>query len=269
MEEDELDEIIEKKIKFLLNLQRIPLQTHKLKLTTEPPDSISLEDIEMLFGKFWKLQSIQTKENFYVLEFCNVHDAFIAKQTLHNHHDSDSNQTLRLDWVVEPGSDIFENKLTAVLEYLPCLKERGSESEHCERVNILKYVSVFPITIPENNFHILHKLHGVKGCNFRKILEAVTKGVSSNTRPKDILKIKIITVPLQIVIYSRFLDKFQRSITLINELLSTLYDEYRRYCFNTNKDPGVLHIKRRDMIRNRVKLLRASRTTEGNVYLTT
>jgi len=268
MEEEDIDEILEKKIKFLMNLQRIPLQTCRLKLTAEPPGSITCEDVEMLFSKFWKVHSITAKENSFVIEFGNVHDAFIAKQTLHNYTDSQLNQTLKLDWIVESETDVLDSKLTAVLEYLPVLKEHNSEITPCEKVHILKYVSMFPIPIPENNFNILHKIHGVKGCNFRKIIEAVAKGVSSNVKPADILKVKIISKPLQIVISSRFLDKFQRAITLVNELLSTLYDEYRRYCFNTNKDPGVLHLKRRDMIRNRSKMLRNSRATEGNIYLT-
>lgn len=110
------------------------------------------------------------------------------------------------------------------------------------------------------------KLIGAKGCNMKRIIEICSKDTGA-VNMQDIVKLRLrgrgsgfkegpnkeeSEEPLHLCISSRFHDKYQLACHLTQELIQNIYEEYKRFCERSGKEPGVsLQIKKTESISGR------------------
>jgi hypothetical protein len=58
--------------------------------------------------------------------------------------------------------------------------------------------------------------------------------------------------PLHLCISSKYLDRYRKACSLVQELVSGVYDEYRRYCERTGRYPtNCLYVQKEESISSR------------------
>jgi len=113
-----------------------------------------------------------------------------------------------------------------------------------------KYTCRFEIQIEnDKEFQVARRLIGAKGCNMKKIVEMCSKN-QDGTSIQDAVKLRLrgkgsgykegpfnkeSDEPLHLCISSKFMDRYKVACQLVNELVSTVYEEYKKYCEKTNK----------------------------------
>ena len=110
-----------------------------------------------------------------------------------------------------------------------------------------KYTCRFEILLDnEKDFQIARKLIGAKGCNMKRIVENCGndymndvklrlrgKGSGFKEGPYN----KESDDPLHLCISSKHIDKYQLACGLVNDLINTVYEEYKKHCYKLNKTP--------------------------------
>jgi len=115
-----------------------------------------------------------------------------------------------------------------------------------------KYTCRFEIQIEnEKEFQVARRLIGAKGCNMKKIVEMCSKNQDGSTL-YDAVKLRLrgrgsgykegpfnkeSDETLHLCISSKFLDRYNAACQLVNELVFTVYEEYKKYCEKTNRTP--------------------------------
>ena len=122
----------------------------------------------------------------------------------------------------------------------------------------LKYIARFPITMQDHQlFHLHQKLLGAKGCNFRKIVEICSKDTPIPERPKDLIKIRInilSNIETEIKVTSRIANKFHTACGLLYELITVIFEEYKRYCEIQGINPSDLRVRKLEQIKGRNRI---------------
>lgn len=144
--------------------------------------------------------------------------------------------------------------------YANVYQEPGKINENLPNV---KYTCRFDIQIEnEKEFQVARKLIGAKGCNMKRILDLCYK--SSNVPIQEVVKLRLrgrgsgfkegptmqeSDEPLHLCISSRYLDKYDLARHLAKELILNVYEDYKRFCERTGKEPIVnLQIKMKEYV---------------------
>jgi len=109
-------------------------------------------------------------------------------------------------------------------------------------------------------------LIGAKGCNMKRIIEMCIRD-NKEKHSQDALKLRLrgrgsgfkegpsqqeSDEPLHLCVSSRFYDKYLLACHLVQELLMSVYEEYRDYCTKTGKDcPDDLSIRKIENVSGR------------------
>lgn len=110
-----------------------------------------------------------------------------------------------------------------------------------------KYTCRFEILLDnDKDFQIARKLIGAKGCNMKRIVDSCGnsdyndvklrlrgKGSGFKEGPHN----QESDDPLHLCISSKNYDTYGYACSLVEELLQTVYDEYRKHCSKFNKQP--------------------------------
>jgi len=107
-----------------------------------------------------------------------------------------------------------------------------------------KYTCKFYVQIDnDNEFQVARRLIGAKGCNMKKIVELCSKGPEGNFL-NDAVKLRLrgrgsgykegpmnkeSEEPLHLCISSKFLENYKGACGLVQELLTSVYDEYKKF----------------------------------------
>ena len=115
-----------------------------------------------------------------------------------------------------------------------------------------KYTCKFDIQIEnDREFQVIRKLSGAKCCNFRRIVDLCSRG-----SVQEVVKLKLKgrnsegsewgvsdkpspDEPLALYITSKYYDKYLLARHLAKELILNVYEDYKRYCDRTGKEPTV------------------------------
>lgn len=133
-----------------------------------------------------------------------------------------------------------------------------------------KYTCRYEILLDSNDkeFQIARKLIGSKGCNMKRIVEAC--GGKSENEVKLRLRgqgsgykegpyNKESDDPLHLCISSKNYDKYQNACQLVQELINSVFEEYKRFCYKMNKTPlQKIYAKKEEGI--------SRKSTQGNGY---
>jgi hypothetical protein len=130
-----------------------------------------------------------------------------------------------------------------------------------------KYTCKYEIQIDnDNEFQVARRLIGAKGCNMKRIVEMCSR-TSDGKFISDAVKLRLrgrgsgykegpnnreSEEPLHLCISSKFFDKYQRACVLVQELISNVYEEFRRYCDRIGKIPcSNLSIQKEEAVSSR------------------
>jgi len=130
-----------------------------------------------------------------------------------------------------------------------------------------KYTCKFEVQIEnDNEFQVARRLIGAKGCNMKKIVEMCSRGKDGKFL-SEAVKLRLrgrgsgykegpynreSDDPLHLCISSKFLDQYKRACSLVQELITNVYEEYKRYCDRTGKVPSTnLNIQKEEGISSR------------------
>lgn len=112
-----------------------------------------------------------------------------------------------------------------------------------------KYTCRFEILLDnDKDFQIARKLIGAKGCNMKRIVENCGgpndnyndvklrlrgKGSGFKEGPYN----KESDDPLHLCISSKHFEKYQQACNLVQDLINTVHEEYKKHCYKFNKTP--------------------------------
>lgn len=103
----------------------------------------------------------------------------------------------------------------------------------------------------EPGFQVSNRLLGAKGSNIKRIIEFCSKGANGTPVP-DAVKIRLrgkgsnynefcenneTEEKLNIYVCSKYVEKYRKACTLVQELLINVYEEYKRYCERNGIEP--------------------------------
>jgi hypothetical protein len=139
-----------------------------------------------------------------------------------------------------------------------------------------KYTCRFEILIDnDKEFQIARKLIGSKGCNMKKIVESC--GSDHNNEVKLRLRGRgsgfkegphklESDEPLHLCVSSKNYEKYQQACDLLEELILTVFDEYKKYCHKTNKIPlQKIYIKKEEGISRKSTQIQGRENTNNNI----
>ncbi len=139
-------------------------------------------------------------------------------------------------------------------------------------VPLAKYTCRFDIQIEnDREFQVTRKIMGAKGCNVRRIVDLCARGNAGASM--EVVRVRLRgrgsdcpenpvdrpqteeprraenDDPLNLSITSRYYDKYLLARHLAKELILNVYEDYKRYCDRTGKEPIVgLQIKMTESI---------------------
>ena len=122
-------------------------------------------------------------------------------------------------------------------------------NQNLEEKNYGKYTCKYEILIPnDKDFQVARRLIGSKGCNMKKILNECKQNNNINDNIKLRLRgrgsgykegpqNKESDEPLHLCISAKNQEEMKKACGLVDELLSKIYDEYKKYCIKNNIVP--------------------------------
>ena len=122
-------------------------------------------------------------------------------------------------------------------------------NQNLEEKNYGKYTCKYEILIPnDKDFQVARRLIGSKGCNMKKILNECKQNNNLNDNIKLRLRgrgsgykegpqNKESDEPLHLCISAKNQEEMKKACGLVDELLSKIYDEYKKYCIKNNIAP--------------------------------
>jgi len=174
-----------------------------------------------------------------------------------------THQTQRKNSTTSGNSNI-ENSNTSNIPY----EERKGQNSNQGGISG-KYTCRFEIQIEnDKDFQVARRLIGAKGCNMKKIVELCGKN-QDGTTSTDVVKLRLrgkgsgykegpfnkeSEEPLHLCISSKFADRYKFACNLVQELVASVYEEYKKYCSKINKVPVTcLAIRREEGMSTRKK----------------
>jgi hypothetical protein len=223
-------------------------------------DDIGSQQVQRICEVFGTIEKIESKDKSYFVTYVNPSDAMIAKDTINDIKADELGYDITADWVInDEVSRVFEIIPTPNV-FLP-IPHKNNSSFKPDPPEYIKYIARFPITLQNSeDFHLYHKLLGAKGCNFRKIIERCTKDSGIPEKPKDLIKLKITkNEETEIKVTSKYLNKFNIACELLHELITLVFEEYKKYCETLGTNPSDLRIRKLQQIKGRARVFRERR----------
>ncbi|OMJ74728.1 hypothetical protein SteCoe_26271 [Stentor coeruleus] len=256
------------KIKAYMEQQGISPNTKSLEIKCSQSSIIPQQHLQKLFENFGVIEQIDYKDKTftYILTYKHASDAMLAKISLEGASIDDIGYEFSLSFVEnEESNRVFEFMPTPEV-FIPIARKNSIISK-AELPESLKYIAWFPISMEDSeNFHLKEKLLGAKGCNFRKIVEICAKDFVVPERSKDLIKLKIINEPeFSIKLTSRYCQKFQTACGLIYELITVVFEEYKRYCEIQGLNPSSLRVRKLEQVRGRARVFQ-ERHEDPSIY---
>ena len=122
-------------------------------------------------------------------------------------------------------------------------------NQNIEEKNYGKYTCKYEILIPnDKDFQVARRLIGSKGCNMKKILNECKQNNNINDNIKLRLRgrgsgykegpqNKESDEPLHLCISAKNQEEMKKACGLVDDLLSKIYDEYKKFCIKNNITP--------------------------------
>lgn len=255
---------LSKRIRIVMQEQNIPLNSKTLSVNA--PNEV-LEAIMPMLSDLGSIDRTDMQVNRLLITYSKVAEAFLAREALDG--------LLIGEIKVTANWEPIANKLKASL-YTP-IPEVFMGSSLCSSgiplppSTPLKYTATFPISVPNDTiFCAKARVLGARGCNFYRIVDTCSKKlVFEPERASEVIKLRIVEEPeFAIKINSRFLDLLQIASKLTSELLSALYDEYKRFCEIAEIVPPDLTVMNFQRVKGRLQALRAGLGTLANCMAT-
>jgi hypothetical protein len=134
------------------------------------------------------------------------------------------------------------------------------EDKKCQdKFSTGKYTCRFDIQIEnDKDFQVSRRLIGAKGCNMKKVIEKCSY-TNEGRYLEDSVKLRLrgkgsgfkegpsnkeSDEPLHLCISSKYFDKFKIACTLVQELILSVYEEYKKYCEKSHRSLPTLSIKK-------------------------
>jgi len=247
MQTEELD----KKVKGILFSEGISPNAKTLLVNAEG-SSLSVEDLERICREFGEVDSTQQKPDGTYVTFAQTTDAYIAKEALQNTRIDDSGKTLQIEWTEKVTSKRVLNFTEVPEVFTP---PRNPEAVQTQEPADMEYKGVVKVPIREEHGFLLHqKLLGAKGCNFRKIVEECARDTPIPPDPAHLLRLQLAKQDgYQIHVSSRYREKFAAAMDKIETLVSMVFEEFKRHCYQLGITPPDLRIQSDETITGRAK----------------
>jgi len=248
------------RIKVIMKEQNFPLNSKTISLIG--PTEL-LDELVPLLTDVGTVERTERLENKLKVTYSKVTEAFLAREAFNGLQIGEI-QIIAI-WEAEPNklkTNLFP-PIPDVFTPLP-LSSSGTDLPPSTP---LKYTSFFPIQVPnDRTFNTKARVLGAKGCNFYKIVDTCAENLLfDSSRAAEIIKLRIIEEPeFGIKISSRFLDILQSACKMTTELLSALYDEYKRYCEIAELTPPDLTVMNLQKVKGRLQALKEGYGSIGN-----
>ncbi|CAG9335243.1 unnamed protein product [Blepharisma stoltei] len=249
---------LRRRAKFVLEEKGLSPNLKTLEVSTVPPFSLTLGQLQAIFSVFGEIKEAKIEDDLGIITFSHTAGAFLAKETLNEVDIEEMGIKLKIDWKDVKSTEESNKRFEVPDTFVP-LPSLDIDDTPCLVAGPLKYVAKFPINIiEESGFHLKEKILGAKGCNFRKIVEICARGSHLPEKPKHLVSLKLEKKEgiFQIILSSKFLDKFQQCENLVYELVNVIYEEYKRYCEKQGTSPPDLRVRKVEQIKGRARAFR-------------
>lgn len=218
---------------------------------------LTSDEIKLMCEVFGSVNKLENNDKGYIVTFHHATDALVAKETINKITSEEIGCEISADWIIEEEIiKVFEIIHTPDV-FVPIPRKTSSIAKS-DPPECLKYIARFPITMHDaEGFHLREKVLGAKGCNFRKIVEICAKDFVVPERPKDLVKIRILKGDeFEVKLSSRYVGKFQTACGLLYELITVIFEEYKRYCEIQGVNPSDLRVRKLEQIKGRRRVFR-------------
>ena len=130
-------------------------------------------------------------------------------------------------------------------------------NQNIEEKNYGKYTCKYEILIPnDKEFQVARRLIGSKGCNMKRILNEC----KSNNNINDNIKLRLrgrgsgykegpqnkeSDEPLHLCISAKNQEEMKKACAKVDELLNSIYEDYKKFCIKNKKTPIVKQLANR------------------------
>lgn len=257
---------LRQRIKYALEESGLSPNSKSLIVKTDPALILTQDQIRAIFMVFGDVKEIEMNNEYAIVTFTHTVSAYVAIESLNNNNIDGMNAKFILEWkTIKTPAEI--NKRFEIPDLFIPLPSLDIDDTPCLIAGPLKYIAKFPINVPDNvGFHLKEKILGAKGCNFRKIVEICARGSHLPSKPKHLIALKLLhDEEYQIVLTSRFLEKFQQCENLVYELVNVIYEEFKRHCEKQGTIPPDLRVRKIEQIKGRGRAFREG-TKESSIY---
>jgi hypothetical protein len=259
LDPDDLTDLPQR-VRVVMREQGIPLNSKTLAI--EGSNSV-LADLMPLLSDLGKVESTEVLENLLKVTYSKVTEAFLAKETFNGI--TIGAEQLQVTW--EPQASKLNTSLFAPTPDVFVPISLSSSKIQLPPRTPLKYYATFYVKVPnESSFNSKTRVLGARGCNFYKIADTVAEKLTfDQDRAADVIKLRLVEHPdFTIKISSCYLDCLQLACSLTSELLSALYEEYKRFCELVELTPPDLTVMHLQRLKGRQQALREGLGGIGN-----
>lgn len=125
--------------------------------------------------------------------------------------------------------------------------EQNNNMYYEEKSTYGKFTCKFEILIPnDQDFQVVRRLIGSKGCNMKKIVDSCKSGDQSNVKLrlrgrgsgyKEGPQNRESEDPLHLCISAKNQESLKKASSLVNDLITKIYDEYKKHCIKNGIAP--------------------------------
>jgi hypothetical protein len=260
LDPDDLTDLPQR-VRVVMREQGIPLNSKTLAI--EGSSSVLTELIPVLTD-LGKVESTEMLENLLKVTYSKVTEAFLAKETFNGI--TIGAEQLKVTWEPQP-SKLNASLFTPTPDVFVPISISSSSKIQLPPRTPLKYYATFYVKVPnESSFNSKARVLGARGCNFYKIADTVAEKLTfDQDRAADVIKLRLVELPeFTIKITSCYLDCLQLACSLTSELLSALYEEYKRFCELAELTPPDLTVMHLQRVKGRQQALREGLGNLGN-----
>jgi len=227
-----------------------------VEVTAGQTPTLDPEDLLKLFSPFGSIETISLQNpdaTSALIIYKDIVSAYIAQQALNNYPIPSLNGKIVLKWLLteqettrKTSTPSFDENKVDSYNQSQSYAESGS-----------KYTCRFDIQIEnDKEFQVARRLIGSKGSNMKKIVDQCSKGCTYPVQ--DVIKLRLrgrgsgfkegpnqqeSDEPLHLCISSRFRDKYTKAKQMVQDLILTTYEDYKRFCEQAGKEVVNLNTK--------------------------